>query len=389
MFCIIYTEGSLIEDLKDIRKLNRCIIKGMMNHDSNKKIVFITRGRSHRGGHVVLTNVVKQLRKEGYDVVLTTFESRDEMKREVPYWNDINANIIEIPFVNERNAEQIEHVKAASAYIRENIDKFDKIILDSWFIALATMRENIFSEKICHLVQSDPAFAPENKMEFWKAELFNLLPLIPTDRIVVSNALANEFQRRYGKKFNNIQLFVDEVYLSNKFAVKNRKTLKIVSSSSTFNISTKGLDFLLDQLEGTKGFNFELTLISGDEIKKDLSKYSFPVRVKHAKNPTEMKEELCKNDIYVNTSTEEAFCLALAEAVALGMPSIALDSIGNREYMNGENAVFVTNPENFIPELLKFKDYEFRKKISILAGESMKKFTLINTTRELKELLKI
>ena len=60
------------------------------------KILFITRGRSSRGGHVIFTNIVRELRRDGYDVTLTTFESREDMKMVVPYWENIDVNFVEI-----------------------------------------------------------------------------------------------------------------------------------------------------------------------------------------------------------------------------------------------------------------------------------------------------
>jgi len=356
---------------------------------SGMKILFITRGRSSRGGHVIFTNIVRELRRDGYDVTLTTFESREDMKMVVPYWENIDVNFVEIPHLQGRDSRQIAHIEAASVYIKENIDKFDRIILDSWFISMAVIRENIFSDKIFHLVQSDPAFIPENQMEFWKSELFNLMPLTPMNKIVVSESLALYFKEKYKKRFKNMRLFLDEVYLKSKFEVKSRKILKIVSSSATFNIKTKGLDFLLEQLEKIKDLKFELTLISGDEIKKDSSKYSFSIEIKSAKNPIEMTKELCNHDVYVNTSTEEAFCLALAEAIAIGMPAIALDSVGNREYMDGENAIFIKKSDDFIPGILRMKDMKFRKKLSANAKKSMQKYTIKNTIKSLKEIINI
>ena len=361
----------------------------MFGKKKNQKILFVTRTRTSRGGHIVLLEIVKELRKEGYDIELTTFESREKQTKIIPYWEEMEVNFVEIPNTNDRNAEQIEHIKAASVYIKENLNKFDRIILDSWFISLAAVRNNTFSEKIYHLVQSDPAFKPENPSEFWKSELFNILPLTAVNRIVVSKSLAKHFKERYEKHFDSIQLFLDDNYLNCDFNVKDRDVLRLVSSSATFNIPTKGLDFLLKQLEKIQEFKFELTLISGDEIKDNLSEYSFPIKIRNAKNSREMCEELCHHDVYVNTSTEESFCLALAEAIAIGMPTVALDSVGNREYMDGENAIFITKEEDFIPGLLKMKNLEFRKEISRKAKKSMQKFTVENTLKEFKKIIKI
>ncbi len=351
------------------------------------KILFITRGRSSRGGHVVITEIVRGLRNENYDVTLTTFESKEKMKENIPCWDNLDVNFVEVPHSIERDTEQITHIEAASKYIKENVDKFDRIIVDSWFIALAIIRAGIFSDKIFQFVQSDSAFAPDSESEFWKSELFNFLPLISMNRIVVSRALADFFEKKYDKKFNSIQLFLNQKYLDASFNVKNKNVLNLVSSSATFNIKTKGLKFLLEELEKFENFKFELTLISGARIEKDLNKYSFPINIKSAKNADEMIEELCNHDVYVNTSTKEAFPLALAEALAVGMPSIALDSVGNREYMDGKNAIFVENSDNFSSELERMKDFEFRKQISKKAKTSMQKYTLDNTLVELKKIL--
>lgn len=322
-------------------------------------------------------------------MTLTTFESREKRRIAVPYWGDLEVNFVEIPHIEDPRKEQIAHVEAASEYLEKNYHKFDKIIIDSWFISLAVIRKNIISEKIFQLVQSNPCFEPDNYEEFWKAELFNLLPITPMNRIVVSKSLADLFRGKYNKDYQCVPLFIDEIYLKSKFKVREAQVLKLVSSSVTFNIKSKGLNFLLEQLEEFRDFNFQLTLICLDEIKDDLSKYSFPIKIVKAKNPQEMSRELCRHDVYINTSTNEAFCLALAEAMAIGMPSIALDSIGNREYMNGDNAIFVKEKETFLSGLASLKSLEFRQLLCKKAKESMKTYTLKNTVSDLKRIINI
>lgn len=342
-----------------------------------------------RGGHIVLTSLVKKMREDGYDVNLVTFDSEKNAKKEVPCWKGVEFDFIKVDHKGDFNEEQIAHVEAVAEYLEKNIEKFDKVILDSWFVALACARKNIFSDKIYHLVQSDPCFVPENKMEFWKSELFNLLPVMPFNRIVVGKSLAEHFEDKYEREFKYIKLFLDKAYLNAQFEVKERNLLRIVSSSATFNIKSKGLKFLLDKLDKFDEFDFELTLITSDTINENLDNYSFPIKTVNAKNSEEMIRELCKNDIYVNTSTQEAFGLALAEAMAIGMPAIALDSVGNREYMDGENAIFVEDFNNFSEELKKMKNFEFRKNLSESAKKSMQEYTLENTINELKNVMNI
>lgn len=355
------------------------------------KILFLTRGISSRGGHIVVTNIVRGLRKKGYDIELTTFESEEniKIKEKNVCWDNLDVNIINVEHSIDHNKNQIIHIEAASKYIKENINKFDRVILDSWPIALAVVRTGILSPKMFQLIQSSPNFIPANKSEFWKAELSNLLPFVSPKGIVVSKALAECLKKKYDKKFDIMPLFLDKVYLDAQFNVRNKKVLKIVSSSSTFNIKTKGLNFLLQKLKKIQTFKFELTLITGVPIKEDLNKFLFPIKIKSARSANEMVEELCRHDVYVNTSTKEAFCLALAEAIAIGMPSVTLDSVGNREYMDGKNAIFVKEQENFIVELEKMQNFNFRKKLSKNAKKSMQKYTLENTLINFKKIVGI
>ncbi len=102
-----------------------------------------------------------------------------------------------------------------------------------------------------------------------------------------------------------------------------------------------------------------------------------------------MVKLLCRNDIYINTSIEESFCLALAEAIAIGMPSIAMDSVGNREYMDGENAIFVEDAKDFSDKLATMKDVAVRKELHMRAKKSMQRYTLERTIHALKEIIGI
>jgi glycosyltransferase involved in cell wall biosynthesis len=67
--------------------------------------------------------------------------------------------------------------------------------------------------------------------------------------------------------------------------------------------------------------------------------------------------------------------MALAEAITLGIPTIALDSIGNREYFNGSNFIFVKKPDDFVSQLESVFDINTRKLLNRVAKLSMAKYT--------------
>ncbi|MDA3840305.1 MAG: glycosyltransferase family 4 protein [Patescibacteria group bacterium] len=360
--------------------------------DKNKtKILFITRNRSKRGGHVVLVNLVCELRKQGYDTTLTTFKPEGEI--DFPdcerLWNGVNPDIVTIPSSEKYDEQILIYTKEASRYLKNNIDKYDRVVLDSWHIAHAAIKAGVISDKVFHFVQSDPEFTPEDNSKIWKAEFFSLLPLYKSQKIFVSNSLAHLFQSRYGVKGDVLNLFIDEEYFRAKKKVEKRSTINIISSSADFNMPEKGLDVLLEKLSQFNSFPFKLTLVSGRPIKKDLIGFPFEITETSSQEPKEMVELFLKNDVYINTSTNESFCLVLAEALAVGMPAIALDSNGNRDYMDGSNAIFIRDANMFNDGLPKMADYEFREILSRNAKNSMVKYKIENTVNQFKEIIGI
>ena len=115
----------------------------------------------------------------------------------------------------------------------------------------------------------------------------------------------------------------------------------------------------------------------------------FAVEEATGQDPDEMIKLLSAHDAYINTSTNESFCLCLAEALAVGLPVIALDSVGNRDYMNGDNGLFVRDEKDFREELARLSDFELRKSLSKRARESVKQYAIKETIESFKKNVKI
>lgn len=352
------------------------------------KTLVLTRTLSNRGGSIVVANLVKQLRRQGYDVDFVGLKEKgaEDFPDCAPLYKDIPITILEVDRHKEQPLQMKAYIDVAQSYLHENKDRYDKIILDSWYSATAGSAEQLPYDKTFHLVQSDPQFEPEDASVVWQSRLFSLLPLIPMQRIVVSKSLQQVFHQRYGKEYPRIDLYVDDHYREADFTVQDTKPLRLISTAANFGMPSKGLVFLLNQLEQVKQA-FTLTLVSSAPIVQDLSGYSFPITVEHAESPQEMVRFLQAHDAYINTSVKETFCLALAEAVALGMPTIALDSVGNRDYAKGDNFIFVKNADDFLPELLRLFDVTERQALHAKARKSMEHYTLDEMTEQFKAIV--
>ena len=355
------------------------------------KILIITRDRSGRGGHVVVVNLVKELRKRGHEVDFVAFkpEGEDDFPDGAKLWHNSKVILVSIKFFADTNEQTREYIDAATEYLKDNRTKYAKIILDSWFCLIAGIKANIIDENIYHLAQSSPIFEPEDSIKIWKALLFELLPFYPVKRITVSRTDSRFYLERYSQISDLMPLYIDEAYHKADFNVVDHSPIKLISSAGDFNIPDKGLDFLLDSLKNFSAFPFTLTLLAGRPIEKELVNYSFPIEVVSASTPIEMREILLSHDIYLNASRKESFCFALAEAIAIGMPAVALDSVGNRDYAQKDNYIWVEKDSEFLRELACLKDIEKRKKLSIKAKKSMQKYTLDHTIDELEKILEL
>lgn len=352
------------------------------------KTLVLTRTLSNRGGSIVVANLVKQLRMQGYDIDFVGLKEKgaEDFPGCAPLYKDVPITILEVDRHKEQPLQMKAYIDAAQSYLHEHKDRYDRIILDSWYSALAGSAEQLPYNKTFHLVQSDPQFEPEDVSVVWQSRLFSLLPLIPMQRIVVSKSLQQVFHERYGKEYPRIDLYVDDRYREANFIVQDNKPLRLISTAANFGMPSKGLVFLLDQLEHVKQ-SFTLTLVSSAPIVQDISTYSFPIKIEHAESPQEMVGFLQAHDAYINTSVKETFCLALAEAVTLGMPTIALDSVGNRDYAKGDNFIFVKNTDEFLPGLLRLFDVTERQTLHAKARKSMEHYTLDEMTEQFKAIV--
>ncbi len=352
------------------------------------KTLFVTRTLSNRGGSIIVANLVKELRRQGHDVDFVGFKPQgtEDFPGCAPLYAGMDIEIIEVPVHDEQPLQMKAFIDGAQAYLAAHASHYDRVILDSWFSALAGSVQQLPYDTTFHLVQSDPSFEPEDASVAWQSRLFSILPLLPMQRIVVSKSLQKLFHERYSKEYPRIDLYVDDAYRAADFTVKDNQPLRLIATAANFGMPSKGLHTLLDTLARIK-LPFELTLVSNVAISQDISKYTFPIEIKHAETPQEMVSFLQEHDVYINTSIKETFCLALAEAVTLGMPTIALDSVGNRDYATHDNFIFVEDPADLQTGLESLFALEKRRALHEHARKSMEHYTLSSMTEQFKSIV--
>jgi glycosyltransferase involved in cell wall biosynthesis len=350
------------------------------------KVLLLSRTLARSGGMVIVSTLVRELVQQGVDISFVAF--KPEGTPDIPddaqdLYQDLPLTVYAIPRRDNPEEQLDEYIKAAADYLRQHHEQYDKIILDSWYSMIAgALAQIIDSPKVFHLVQRDPVFVPEHPSKIWTAYTFELAGLFKMQRVVVGRSLVQTFQERYGVVYPALDLYIDNTYRQKNFVVSNRQPVKLLASAANFNLPWKGLDFLLEQLEQFSEYPFSLTLVTTNPINRDLTNLPFPVKVAAAYNPAEMRDLLLAHDIYLCASTSESFCLALAEAITLGMPAIALDSVGNRDYARGDNFYFVRDKADFLGQLAKICQLDNRRQLHKAARDSMAQYTVDHMVRQ-------
>lgn len=353
------------------------------------KHLILTRVLGNRGGNVIHANLARELLAQGVEVEIIAFkpEGTEDFPDCEPLYRGLHVTAMPVPTSDDDSVQMQESIDAAVQLLRERRGNYSIIILDSWFMAMAGILSGVIDEKVFHLAQSDPVFKPEDSTKIWRAYAFEMTPRYPMQRIVVSRSLQELFVERYGVECPRLDLYIDDTYRQAEFHVADRPTTRFVAAASDFTIPSKGLATLLESLDTYTAGDFELTLISGKSVPKELlAGHTYPIATKFAATPAEMVAILQEQDVFISTSTQEAFGLALAEALTLGMPAVTLDSVGNRDYAQEDNCIFVSEEANLTAELEQASKIDVRRNLHKQARPSMARYTLQEMVRRFRDI---
>lgn len=326
----------------------------------------------------MLTALILELNKRGHKaiVALTAGSEHADDAGLQQLWRGIPTISLRVGKFATSDEKDWAKVQTVATYLQKHAHEYDRLVMDSWYMSYAAMLAGV-EKRACQLVQSYPAFKPEDSTKIWRAAYFDVLPRVPMQRIAVSKYLAGELQKTYHQKASVVEPFIDDVYFETNFEYRNVKPLKFIATASTWKPKIKGLDFLLDTLSRFRGYKFELTLVGGDSFEGSFAHLPFGVRIASAATPIEMSKLLAGHDTYLSVSSNEAFHMSLAEAMAVGMPVVTLDSGGNRDYIRPDkNAFLAKNQKEFLQGLKALEHVAIRSCIGRAAQKTVQKYSL-------------
>ncbi len=184
-------------------------------------------------------------------------------------------------------------------------------------------------------------------------------------------------------------------YLRKKIGLKNGKILLYVGRLG----KEKSIDFLLKAFKAihAKNKTINLVLVGEGLEKKNLQelteKFAIEKNVYFAGeiNSSEINKVYADADIFVFASQTETQGMVILEALASGVPVVAIyDKVYDGVIINGENGILTKkDPDKFAKACLKILESpSYRDKLSKKTFENIKNFSLSETAMSMEKLYK-
>ncbi len=201
--------------------------------------------------------------------------------------------------------------------------------------------------------------------------------------LVVSNALKENIQSLIGISSEVLPNIIGADFILN---LEGTRTHGIVSFVSTGNlVEIKRMDMIIKSLATviSKGYNVEVTIVGDGQERESLQSLAHSLNISNHVNFTgritrsEIVSILNNSDVYILASSSETFGVAAAEALACGLPIIATDCGGPRDFMSDINGIMIpVNDEEKLTEAMihmteHYKDYDR----SVISNDFHKRFS--------------
>lgn len=165
--------------------------------------------------------------------------------------------------------------------------------------------------------------------------------------LVVSNSLKENI-----KHYTNISSIVLPNVIGKEFIkTKDRENttgvLKFVSTGNLIKI--KNMSMIINAFKSliSEGYKADVTIVGAgperDALRSLINQYSLDpyIHLVGRKTRTEIVDILNSSDVYIMASSSETFGVAAAEALACGLPVIATDCGGPRDFISKSNGIMI------------------------------------------------
>lgn len=336
-----------------------------------KKILFFIESLGGGGAEKVITDIVRNINKDKYDITVVTVTDsgiyNDEISKHCTYKSILSTNNKNLfnRIIYKIKYKLIYKLPCKLIYKFVINDKYDIEIafVEGFATKFIATSSNKRSKKIAwvHVDPIDRSYS-DNYFKNLNSQIncykkYNNI-------ICVSNAVANSFKKKF-EVYDTVKVIYNpidsnDIINKSKDTTINIKKDKLTLCTIGRLTEQKGYDRLLKIIKKLKneGLNFELWILGDGEQRDLIENYiyknnlnDFVKLLGFNKNPYKY---LKLADIFVCSSRAEGFSLAIAEAMVLGVPIISTNCSGPSELLSfGDHGILVDNDISSLYEGIK------------------------------------
>lgn len=363
------------------------------------KILHIIPNLLKGGAERICLDMCNELENSGHQVKLVILDNQNSYEKLVNQLEIIHLDIhIQLKFLRKP--------ETSIGPLQDLVNEFQPDIIHSHLFLAELYAQHIVSpaKRFCHVHDNmhqlhkkrwRHSFTKQGLVgQFERHYYLKLSKKKKTNFLCISQDAFDFISHNIPQK-NGVPIFFPNAINSSLFCPQQKKetdTLQLVNIGSF--VPKKGQELLLNMMKvllGTK--KVHLHFLGDGETKKDCQALSKKLGIENHitfhgihDHPEEILQQA---DLYIHSASYEPFGLVLIEAMSTGLPVIATDGRGNRDFMDGSNGILLyhRDPKLFAQEIIDLmNDQERYKKLQAGALETAKKYDIVPYVERLVEL---
>jgi glycosyltransferase involved in cell wall biosynthesis len=339
------------------------------------RILFVIPTLGGGGAEILLGNIIETLHKRGHNILLVTTNTDHATYSNFPNKEFIDTQIKKIICQTKVTFSIWKGLKINNNHFQLIVEDFKPDIIHSHLFEAEILVKSFMVPGIKYFTHFHNNMVQLTSLMHYKTlnkrsltnviERYHLLKIQKKATcviryIAISMDGVNFLKKNLPKKFQNEIILLPNAISTKRFEINfDRKIdiqrkIKLITVGNLVPNKNHILLIEIAKILKSEKINFHVEIIGYGQLKdfleKKIKEFDLTENFSLIGNVKNVENFLEKADIYVHTAKNEAFGLAIIEAMASGLPVICLDGKGNRDLIiEGENGYLISdnNPQKF------------------------------------------